>query len=264
MNQLSEGPAVASTAAAKVKLPTFSQLGDIGGNKATKSSDQNQVSRASPAISQGEVKLTSGDDRFINQQIRNEKFSEAATTFREKGKFLGAVGDQLDKKDKEIQQYEKQYPPFQNQSSERVEFINSIKSLKNQVDKLTLVKDYKDITSITNDSENEQGGANQQDKIGLKIASINPRTPDEDVIQVGRDVTLAGQKSLDGQYQELKATLERVSSEITSQGRSTGTEVFTSEQQATQKSDEVKQILSSLPAENLGGTKGHNILESLV
>ncbi len=264
MDQLSEGSVAVSSVAAKVNLPSLPQLEGVGKNKALKVSELNQVSRAPSTILQDDVKLSSGDDRFITQQIRNEKFNEVATTFRDADKFLAAVGNQINEKRAGIQQYEKQYPPFRNQSSERVEFINSIKSLKNQVDKLTLVKDYKELIPGVNDSTSENKDAGQQDKIGLKIASINSNTPDVEVIQIGRDLTSVGQKLLDSRQQELKETVDQVSNKIVLEDKSIGRKILESDQQVAQTSEKIRQILSSVPVESFVGSESNNVLESLV
>ena len=219
------------------------------------------------------VSLPSGNISFAALQTRNDHLNATATTIRAANKILDDVAQVIGEKREEVTQYEKQYPPFQDQSSEKVEFLNSIAALKKQVDDLTLVPDNKELASIISDKE-EQSSEKERSQFtlrqqevhsgenGLNIASISSNATDSEISQFGRDLDTANQ-TLEGKRAELAQDAKTISHEIATSEKSLGKEILESEQEATQKSEEVKKVLSTLPDEKFGDNKDQNLLETL-
>ena len=225
------------------------------------------------------VSLPSSDISFAALQTRNDHLNTTATTIRAANKIMDDVARVIGEKREEIVQYEKQYPPFQNESSEKVEFLNSIAALKKQVDALTLVPDNKELASIISDpladplEKNERSSGRElqfplsrqevhSGQNGLNIASINSNATDLEIKQFGDDLATASQQ-LENRRSGLAQDARTVSHEISNSGKSMGEEMLESDQDATQKSEELKKVLATLPAESLGNEQGQTLLETL-
>jgi|GEM_PF-2685757 len=223
-----------------------------------------------------DVSLPSGNISFAALQTRNDHLNTTATTIRAANKIMDDVAKVIGEKREEITQYEKQYPPFQDQSSEKVKFLNSIAALKKQVDALTLLPDNKELASVVSDTSVKEEQITQPDKFqfplrpqevhsgenGLNIASINSNATDSEIRQFGHDLATANQK-LENRRAGLAQDAKTISYEIATTEKSMGKEMLESEHEATQKSEEVKKVLSTLPNESLGNDQGQILLEIL-
>ncbi len=223
------------------------------------------------------VSLPSADIGFASKQTRNDYLTMTATTIRSANKVMDDVAKLIGDKREEVIVYEKQYPPFQNQSSEKVEFLNSITALKKQVDALTLIPDNKELARIVSFSERQKeslpDGENSQYELrpqqvhsgetGLNIASVNSNATDSEIRQFGRDLATASQ-TLDSRRAGLAKDAKTISREISVNEKSMGKEMLESDQDASQKSEEVKKDLVALPDESLGNEQGRKFFESLM
>ncbi len=221
------------------------------------------------------VSLPSTDIGFASLQTRNDHLTTTATTIRAANKIMDDVASLIGEKREEIIQYEKQYPPFQNQSSEKVEFLNSIAALKKQVDALTLIPDNKELARVVSFSErqslsNEKNFQHQlssqqvhSGETGLNIASVNSNATDPEIRQFGRDLATASQ-TLDSRKAGLAEDAKMIFRELSVNEKSMGKEMLESDQDASQKSEEVKKDLVALPGESLGNEQGRNFFESLM
>ncbi len=220
------------------------------------------------------VSLPSAGIGFATSQTRNDHLTTTATTIRAANKVMDDVAKLIGEKREEVIQYEKQYPPFQNQSSEKVEFLNSIAALKKQVDALTLVKDNKELASIISEEQDQSSERKTLDfpvssqevhsgETGLNIASVNSNATDSEIKQFGRDLATASQ-TLDSRRAGLAEDAKTISREISVNEKSIGKEMLESDQDASQKSEEVKKDLVALPGESLGNEQGRKFFESLM
>ena len=220
------------------------------------------------------VSLPSADISFASKQTRNDHLTTTATTIRAANKVMDDVAQLIGEKREEVIVYEKQYPPFQNQSSEKVEFLNSIAALKKQVDALTLVPDNKELASIISENDDQSSERKSFDfpvrpqqvhsgQTGLNIASVNSNATDSEIKQFGRDLATASQ-TLDSRRAGLAEDAKTISRELSVNEKSIGKEMLESDQDASQKSEEVKKDLVALPGESLGNEQGRKFFESLM
>ena len=222
------------------------------------------------------VFLPSADIDFAARQTRNDHLNTVATTIRAANKIMDSVAKVIGEKREEVLQYEKQYPPFQNQSSEKIEFLNSITALKKQVDALTLIPDNKELALVVSFSDRQKESLPDEERSqfqlrpqevhsgenGLNIASINSNATNVEIQQYGRDLASTVQKLADKRA-GLAEDAKTVSYEISIQEKNMGKEMLESEQEATQKSEEVKRNLTALPRQSLGNERGQALLETL-
>ena len=223
------------------------------------------------------VSLPSADISFASLQTRNDHLTTTATTIRAANKIMDDVAKLIDEKREEVIQYEKQYPPFQNQSSEKVKFLNSITALKKQVDALTLVPDNKELARIVSFSEKQKDSLPNEEnaqyqlrpqqvhsgETGLNIASVNSNATDSEIRQFGRVLATASQ-TLNSRRAGLAEDAKTISRELSVNEKSMGKEMLESDQDASQKSEEVKKDLVALLGESLGNEQGRKFFESLM
>ena len=228
--------------------------------------------KASPITFPDNVSLPSSNINFAALQTRNDHLNTMASTIRAANKIMDDVAQLLGEKRKEIIQYEKQYPPFQDQSSEKIEFLNSIAALKKQVDALTLIPDNKELASIVSNKDEKQQKEGEYQfpirpqevhsgKNGLNIASINTDATDAEIRKFGQELAVADKKLNEkrtGLSSDIRSAFDQIVGE-----KSIGEKVLESEQQATQKSEKVKYELSLLPEKGLGSVQGLTLLEKL-
>ena len=269
MYKFSEGIPAVSSIAAKVSLPQHGQTTQA--NKLHGSNDSVE-SKFYP----DNVSLSSRDISFASIQTRNESLYKFATSIRDADKIMTDVGKLIGEKRVEIHEYEKQYPPFQNQSSEKIRFLNSIASLKRQVDQLTLIPDNKEIASIAGSPSFYEGQPFYEDKEvyflrshevhsgsnGLNIASINSIPTDTEIRHFGRDLDNA-QHKLERRKAGLAQDARIIFEKIIMSGSGIGPEITDSEQGVLNKSKEINNELSSLHGQSIGTVQAINLLESL-
>lgn len=268
MNELNEG----ITSVTSIAQRSGYQLNQVGqsGNSETLLNNSREKK-----IFPDNVSLTPGDISLASLRTRHDQLNTIAKDIRAANKVLDQVAKIIGEKHEEVLQYEKQYPPFQDQSSEKVEFLNSIAALKRQIDALTLIPDNKELGSTVSDpltkQSSEEGGSIQfslsrqefnSGEDGLNIASINSNASDTEIRKFGQDLALAGQK-LDSKKADLAEEKKTISYEIGSNGKDLERKVFFSEQEATIKSEEIKDILSTLPNESVGNEYAQHRLELL-
>lgn len=230
------------------------------------------------------VSLPSGNISFAALQTRNDHLNTTATTIRAANKIMDDVAKVIGEKREEIIQYEKQYPPFADQSSEKVEFLNSLTGLKKQVDALTLIPDNTELASIVSDPSSDQFVDSEVQKKsfsegeksyfslrpqevhsgenGLNIASINSNATDSEIRQFDFDLATANQK-LESRKAGLAEDAKTISHEIATTEKSIGKEFLESEQEVSQKTEEIKKGLATLPGESLGNDQSRILLETL-
>ena len=269
MYKFSEGIPAVSSIAAKVSLPQHGQTTQA--NKLHGSNDSVE-SKFYP----DNVSLSSRDISFASIQLRNEGLYKIATNIRDADKIMSDVGRLIGEKRVEIHEYEKQYPPFQNQSSERIRFLNSIASLKRQVDALTLIPYNKELASIVGDTASREDQTFFDDKApypvrshevhsgpnGLNIASIKSISTDTEVRQFGRDLDNALHK-LERRKAGLVHDARIISEKIIFYGSGTEPETIESEQELMNKSKEINNQLTSLHGQSIGTDQGIKLLETL-
>lgn len=271
MVQISEGGQVIRAVSSSLPNPVNTQFSK------NRVADPVAVSGHSNNVSY-DVSLRRGDVSFGSLQTRNDRFHQTATTIRAANKIMDKIGSLIEKKMFEVKEYEKQYPPFQNQSSEHIEFLNSIASLKRQVDALTLVPDNKELASIISDPFAQKEGFTSDEESaftlprqeihsgenGLNIASIDTNTSNAEVHQFGRDLFKAKQ-TLDQKQAELQQDAKLISESIITldEKMSVGKKMLENEQEAAEKSAEIQTRLSQLPGGSLGGEQAQKILEAL-
>ena len=269
MYEFSEGIPAVSSITAKVSLPQHGQTTQA--NKLYGSNGSGE-SKFYP----DNVSLPSSDISFASIQTRNESLYKFATNVRDADKIMSDVGRLIDKKRVEIHEYEKQYPPFQNQSSERIRFLNSIASLKRQVDQLTLIPDNKEVASIVGDSSVEEDQALVDASAlyplrshevhsgpnGLNIASIKSNSTDTEIRQFGRDLDNA-QHKLERRRSELAQDTGLMFEKVIFSGSGIRQETTESESGVLIKSKEINNELSSLAGQSIGTVQAINLLESL-
>lgn len=216
------------------------------------------------------ISLSNFDISYSTIQRRNESTNQVASTIRQADKVMSEVGELIKEKRFEIGQYEKQYPPLQSESSEKVEFLNSLSSLKKQIDALTTLPDLKEVARIIGDPSKESGSIENEYGIspvrqheihsgpsGLNIASINSDANDSVVRQFGQDLARAEHK-LERRQQALATDAKLLANEL-----SIGESMVKTEKEAESKSQEVKQALIVMnDGANLIG-EGSKLLESL-
>jgi len=228
------------------------------------------------SISSDNVSLTPNDINLASLQAEHDQLHVIARDIRETNKVLGQVSKVIGEAHEEVIQYEKQYPPFQNQSSEKVEFLNSIASFKRQIDALTLVPDNKELGSQVSDikeNKHQLSGSEElefpipgqeisREEYGLNIASFSSNASDREIRQFGKDLALASQK-LDNKKEELIENTKTIFNEIGSNEKLLGSNINLNEREATQKSEDIKEVLTALSRESLGNEQRQNRLELL-
>ncbi len=240
--------------------------GNSSVSQETPTSNAAQISGTFP----NHVTLTPTDSEYGKLQSRNDYLYKVATTVREAGRVMDHLARMIGEKQEEIFQYEKQYPPFQGQSSEKVELLNSIAALKKQVDALTLVPDIKEVGgAVYGDTENsgndglfplKQYGVHGGED-GLNIASLGLDTTDNDIQKFGKELASASEK-LNGKRSQLANETESVYQQITGV-KSLGEKMLEDGQQAVRRSEQIKYELSLLPGMSLGSPKGQILLEKM-
>ena len=268
MIEINEGISAVSSAVTKTN-----QVDQSGRTAPHSSSHRNKPPRQTFPDN---VSLPSGNISFAALQTRNDQLNTTASTVRAANKVMDDVAKVIGEMYEEIIQYEKQYPPFQNQSSEKVEFLNSIASLKKQIDALTLVPENKELGSTVSDpvadpleiSETKepllplrQYGIHSGED-GLNIASINANVSDYEIKKIGQDLVAASQK-LEHSRTELAKDAQTVYQQISRSEISIGKEILENEKEVTQKSEKVRFELSQIPDKSLGSEQGQIMLERL-
>ncbi len=268
MIKLNEGISLVSSVVQKPEQirPNGSSLPDTSSSKNKTYSDN--------------ISLSSSDAAFAASQSQKDSLNNAATTIRAANKIMDDVVKVVGQKQDEISQYEKIYPPFQNENSDKVERLKSIPGFKKQLDALTLVPDNKELaTGITknlsdseikneffSDLENlkvpQHENVLNRDENGLNIASDDIKAIDLEVRQLGRDLLTIGHE-----FGNIRAGVtqssDSIATSISTTAEGMGIEMLNSEQEAKRKSEEVRQELSTYKDESIGTEQNRMFLESL-
>lgn len=226
------------------------------------------------------ISLSSSDALYAVSQSQKDHFNNAATTIHAANKIMDDVAKVIGQKQGEIFQYEKMYPPFQNENSDKVERLKSIPGFQKQLDALTLVPDNKDLaTEITNNLsdpgiKNEffsdleklkiphHDNVSNSEKNGLNIASVDMKAIDLQVRQLGRDLSTINHE-LGNIRVGVTQSSDSIATSISATAEGMGVEMLKSEQDARQKSEDVKQELSNYKNASIGTEQGRVLLESL-
>lgn len=219
---------------------------------------------------QDRIHLADSNISYSAAEARHDRLNSIATTIRQADQVMSDVGQLIKERRFEIQEYEKQYPPLQNESSEKVEFLNSLTSLKKQIDALTLLPDFKEVAQIVGDPAEQEGGtypAFQSSPIrqhevhsgpsGLNIASINRDASDSEIRQFSQDLANADHK-LERRKQGLATDAKLLADEL-----SVGEKMLQTEKEAESKSQEIQQQLAGMGDQNHLSGAGSSLLERL-
>lgn len=225
--------------------------------------------------SRDDVSLSAHDISFASRQSKNDIANISASTIREANKIMDDVANIVGQKREEILQYEKIYPPFQNKDSERVERLMSIPAFKKQLDALMLVESTDQLsekiteqlsdTSSRNeffaDVENFQIPSHDKEN-GPDLASHSVREGDQDVRLLGQE--LASIVNTLGTIQAgVGKDIQSITSTFTAAEEKMGVSMLRSEQEAKQKSEEVRQELATSQEASIGHEQARTLLENL-
>jgi hypothetical protein len=96
-----------------------------------------------PARMEAAASLSLYAQKIAQRSGQGEGMAEVAVEVRKADAALGLAGSLLDKIKDNLTQIVKQYPPFAQQSNERIELLNSISGLRKQLDALAFPPERK-------------------------------------------------------------------------------------------------------------------------
>lgn len=259
-----------------INFESTSNLISSSGLEYRANKNTSQASREPPSNSaqSNYVALSTNDIDFATTQSKNDFFNTSASTIHAANKIMDDVANVVGKKQQEILQYEKIYPPFQNVDSERVERLMSIPAFKKQLDELMLVDNTDSLSekvianlSGSDISENFFDDVeniklpNRTVENGLDIASTKVIESDHTVRRFSEE--LSSIISTLGTIQAgVNQSSDSLNSLFTAEEAKMGLNMLQNEEEARQKSEEVRQELATSQTSSIGHENARTLLEN--